>query len=68
MTVMQVLKLENNHYLFRHPEHQDLSMQYTIEFENENKQLNFLHVTFTNTGKNLYYFKIFWKTLITNVQ
>ena len=43
-------------------------MQYTIEFENENKQLSFLDVTVTNTGNNSYDFIIFRKTSITNVQ
>ena len=47
---------------------QDPSIQYTIEFENENKQLSFLDVTITNTGNNSYDFKIFRKTSITNVQ
>ena len=47
---------------------QDSSTQYTIELENENKQLSFLHVTITNTGNNSYYFKIFRKTSITIVQ
>ena len=47
---------------------QDPSIQYTIEFENENKQLNFLDITITNTGNNSYDFKIFRKTSITNVQ
>ena len=47
---------------------QDSSIQYTIEFENVNKQLSFLDVTITNTGNNSYDFKIFRKTSITNVQ
>ena len=47
---------------------QDSSIQYTIEFENQNKQLSFLDITITNTGNNSYDFKIFWKTSITNVQ
>ena len=47
---------------------QDPSIQYTIEFENENKQLNFLDITITNTGNNSYDFKIFRKISITNVQ
>ena len=47
---------------------QDPSIQYTIEFENENKQLSFLDVTFTNTGNNSYDFKIFRKTSVTNAQ
>ena len=40
---------------------QDPSIQYTIEFENENKQLSFLDVTITNTGNNSYDFKSFGK-------
>ena len=47
---------------------QDPSIQYTIEFENENKQLNFLDITITNTSNNSYDFKIFRKTSITIVQ
>ena len=47
---------------------QDPSIQYTIEFENENNQLNFLDVIIINTGNNSYDFKIFRKTSITNVQ
>ena len=31
---------------------QDLSIQYTIEFENKKKQLNFLDISITNTGNN----------------
>ena len=48
--------------------HQDPSMQYTIKFENENKQFSFLDVTMINTGNNSYDFKIFRKISITNVQ
>ena len=47
---------------------QDPSIQYMIEFENENKQLSFPDVTITNTGNDSYDFKIFRKTSITNVQ
>ena len=47
---------------------QDPSIQYTIEFENENKQLSFLDINITNTGNNTYDFKIFQKTSITNIQ
>ena len=46
---------------------QDPSIQYTIDFENESKQLNFLDITITNTGNNSYDLKIFRKT-ITNLQ
>ena len=46
---------------------QDPSIQYTTEFESENKQLNFLNVTIKNTCNNSYDFKIFRKTSITNV-
>ena len=41
---------------------QDSSVQYTIEFENNRKQLNFLDITITNNGTNSYDFKIFQKT------
>ena len=43
---------------------QDPSIQYTTEFENENKHLSFLDVTITNTGNNSCDFKIFRKTSI----
>ena len=45
---------------------QNPSMKYTIEFENENKQLSFLDATITNTGNNSHDFKIFRKTSIEN--
>ena len=41
---------------------------YTIEFGNNQKQLNFLDITITNNGINSYDFKIFRKPAITNVQ
>ena len=44
---------------------QDPLVQYTIKIEN--KQLNFLDVTITNTGNNSNDFKIFQKTSLTNV-
>ena len=47
---------------------QDPLIQYTIEFENENKHLSFLDATITNTGNNSHDFKIFRKTSIANVQ
>ena len=56
---LQFLDILNSH---------DPSIQYTIEFENENKQLSFFDITMTNTGNNSYDFKIFRKTSITNVQ
>ena len=46
---------------------QDSSIQYTIEFENNQKQFNFLDITITNNGTNSYDFKIFRKPTITNV-
>ena len=46
----------------------DPLIQYTIEFENENKQLSVLDVTIKNTDNNSYDLKILWKTSITNVQ
>ena len=47
---------------------QDPSIQYTIEFVNENKQLSFFDVSITSTGNNSYDFKILLITSITNVQ
>ena len=47
---------------------QDSSIQYTTEFENNQKQLKFLDITITNNGTNFYHFKIFRKPAITNVQ
>ena len=47
---------------------QDPSMQYTIEFENENKQLSFLDISITHIDNNSHDFKIFQKTSITKVQ
>ena len=47
---------------------QDPLIKYTIEFENENKQLSFLDATITSTGNNSHDFKIFRKTSIANVQ
>ena len=46
----------------------DSSTQYTIEFENDQKQLNFLDVTITNNGTNFYEFKIIRKPAITKVK
>ena len=47
---------------------QDSSIEYTIEFENNQKQLNFLDITITNTRTDSHDFKIFRKPAITNVQ
>ena len=47
---------------------QDLSIQYTIELENNQKQLNFLDITITNKGTDSNDFKTFRKPAITNVQ
>ena len=46
---------------------QDSSIQYTIEFENNQKQLNLLDITITNNGTDCYDFRIFRKPVITNV-
>ena len=47
---------------------QDSSIQYIIEFENNQKQFNILDITITNNVTNSYDFKIFRKPAITNVQ
>jgi hypothetical protein len=44
------------------------SIQYTIEHENENKELNFLDVTVKNNGTGQYEFKVHRKEAITNIQ
>ena len=43
-------------------------VNYTIEFENNQKQPNFLDITITNNRNDSYDFKIFRKSAITNVQ
>ena len=43
-------------------------IRYNTEFENDQKQLNLLDITITNSGTNPYDFKIFRKPAVTNVQ
>ena len=43
-------------------------VNYTTEFENNQKQPNFLDITITNNRNDSYDFKIFRKSAITNVQ
>ena len=43
-------------------------VNYTIEFENNQKQPDFLDITITNNRNDSYDFKIFRKPAITNVQ
>ena len=47
---------------------QDSPIQYTIEFENNEKPPNFLDINITNNGIHSYDFKIFRKPAITNLQ
>ena len=47
---------------------QDPCIQFTPEYENENKHLNFLDCTIINTGEGKYETKVFRKAAITNVQ
>ena len=47
---------------------QDSLIQYTIEFENNEKPPNFLDINITNNGIHSYDFKIFRKPAITNLQ
>ena len=47
---------------------QDPQMQYTIEYENEHKELNFLGVTIMNNLNQSYDFAVYSKPTITNVQ
>ena len=46
---------------------QDPAIQYTREYENENKSLNFLDINITNTITNKYEFKLHHKKAITNI-
>ena len=46
---------------------QDPAIQYTIEYENGNKSLNFLDINITNTINNKYEFKVDRKKTITNI-
>ena len=47
---------------------QEPSIQYTIEFENNQRHLNFLDITITNNVSDSNDFKIFRKPAIPNVQ
>ena len=47
---------------------QDPQIQYTIEYENDNKELNFLDVTIRNNLNHSYDFVIHRQPAITNVQ
>ena len=47
---------------------QDPQLLYTIEYENDNKQLNFLDVPLRNNLNHSYDFAIYGKPALTNVQ
>ena len=47
---------------------QDPRIKYTAEYENEEKELNYLDVLTKNTGNSSYSFNVFRKKAITNVQ
>ena len=47
---------------------QDPEIQYTIEYENYNNELNFLDVTIRNNLNDSYDFAIYRKLALTNVQ
>ena len=46
----------------------DPQIQYTKEYENDDKELNFLDVTVKNKLKHYYDFAVYRKPVITNVQ
>ena len=46
---------------------QDRAIQYTIEYEHENRSLSFLDINITNTINNKYEFKMHRKNTITNI-
>ena len=47
---------------------QDPQIKYTIEYENNNKELNFLDATVRNNSNHFYDFAVYCKPAITNVQ
>ena len=47
---------------------QDPQIQYSIEYENDNKELNFLDATIRNNSNHSYDFALYRKPAITNVQ
>ena len=47
---------------------QDPQIQYTIEYENENKELNYLDITIKSKSNQSYDFAVYRKPAITNVQ
>ena len=47
---------------------QEPRIQFTAEYENDNKELNYLDIKVINTGKKNYDFKIHRKDAITNIQ
>ena len=47
---------------------QDPAIQYTIEYENGNKSLNFFDINVTNTSNNKYEFKVHRKKAISNIR
>ena len=47
---------------------QNQQIQYTIEYENEHKELNFLDVTIKNNSNHSYEFEVYRKLAIKNVQ
>ena len=47
---------------------QDPQIQYTMEYENDNKEINFLDVTISNNLNNSYDFAVYRKPAITKIQ
>ena len=47
---------------------QESRIKFTAEYENENRELNYLDITIKNTGDNQYKFQTYRKDAITNVQ
>ena len=47
---------------------QDPRIQFTAEYENENKELNYLDITITNNKEGKYDYKVHRKNAITNIQ
>jgi predicted GIY-YIG superfamily endonuclease len=60
--------IENLEMFLKTLNEQNPSIQYTVELENQKKQINFLDICVTNTMKGFYEFQIHRKDAITNVQ
>ena len=62
------LKKESSEEFLKILNDQDERIQFTAEYENEHKELNYLDITVINNKSNRYDFKVHRKAAITNIQ